>query len=191
MLKEYQKEALLLAKRSIYEEFWKDNLQDYTPVNKKLLEEKACFVTLKTENINLRWCIGSIYPTWKLYLDIIKNAKLAAFSDPRFNPIEFDELDNLYVEISVLSTIQQKKFNNIDLFLKYLKENKPGLIIKLWYNSATFLPSVWKELPDENQFLAHLVAKANISWNMFVENFDKVETFFYQSEEFGDWWKNI
>jgi len=46
------------------------------------------------------------------------------------------------------------------------------------------LPSVWKELPDENEFLRHLVAKAFISWDKFVNMFSSVEIYFYYTEEF-------
>ena len=46
-MKNYQKEALQLAKKSILENFWKASLDDYYPKNEELLEKKACFVTLK------------------------------------------------------------------------------------------------------------------------------------------------
>jgi AMMECR1 domain-containing protein len=66
-----------------------------------------------------------------LYEDIIINAKNAAFSDPRFPPLQEEETNNLIVEISVLTEPVERKFNNIEDLLSYLRENKSGLIIQL------------------------------------------------------------
>jgi len=191
----WKKESLLLAKQSILEDFWKADLNWYYPENKELLEKRACFVTLKkldgTEHWSLRGCIGSLIATRPLYEDIIVNAKNAAFSDPRFPPLTYEETNNLLVEISVLTEPQPLYVNSIEDLLEYLKQKHPGLIIKLWYNQATFLPSVWEELPDEEQFLVHLIYKAGLTPEEFIKNFDKVEIFVYYTIEFKDKWDVI
>jgi AMMECR1 domain-containing protein len=51
-MKDYQREALKLAKNSILEEFQKADLNNYYPETGELLEEKACFVTLKKGDTN-------------------------------------------------------------------------------------------------------------------------------------------
>jgi len=196
-LQQRQKVALKIAKYSILEEFDKiyskdvqyrlNQAQSYP----QLLQQRASFVTLKIWWKDLRWCIWSIVATRPLYEDIYINAKNAAFSDPRFSPLEQQEVKNLFLEITVLSPLKSIKFNSVSELLKYLAENKPGLVIKLDWYSATFLPSVWNELPDPEQFLVHLIYKAGLTPEIFVQNFDKVEIFVYTWEEFWDWFSNI
>ena len=191
----WQKEALSLAKTSILEEFWKASLAWYFPKNERLKEPGAAFVTLKkddgSEHGSLRWCIGSLIAVRPLYEDIIINAKNAAFSDPRFSPLQEDETENLIIEISVLTQPQEVKFKSVEELLSYLNEKKPWLIIQLWIKQATFLPSVWEELPDPDQFLLHLIYKAWLTLEEFISNFDKFKIFVYGSIEFKDKWTNI
>ena len=198
-MEDYKKIALKLAKYSILEEFdpkYKASLENLkniiiTTPYEKLLEKRASFVTLKKWGKQLRWCIWSILPVRKLYEDIIINAKNAAFLDPRFEPLRFDELEDLYLETTILSPLKMVKFETIEQLLQFLAENRPGLFIKLWPYSATFLPSVWEELPDPEQFLIHLIYKAWLTPQAFVENFKDVEIYYYTGEEFGDRFKNI
>lgn len=183
-MEKFKWEALDLAKKSILEEFWKADLTWYSPKNNQLKEDWACFVTLKTLKNKLKWCIWSIIPHRSLYKDIIENAKLRAFKDPRFNPLSEDEFDNLKMDISILSPLKDISFENIPSLLKYLKKNKPGLVIKLWYKQATFLPSVWEELRNENDFLTHLIYKAGIFMDEFIANFNDVKFAEYYTDEF-------
>lgn len=188
---DYKKEALILAKKSILEEFWLDTLKWYEIQNEKLKKYWACFVTLKIENKTLRWCIGSIVAHREIYKDIISNAKSAAFWDPRFPPLQKNELKILHLNITILSPLEEKKFNSINDLLLYLKNKKPWLVIKLWYKSATFLPSVWEEIPNEEAFLTHLLFKAQINQEEFIENFNKVEFQIYSWEEFWEEFSKI
>lgn len=190
-MKTYQKEALEIAKRSILEEFWKDDLTWVWPLSRELYENKSCFVTLKTLRVNLRWCIWTIIPTRELYLDIISNAKSAAFNDYRFNKVTYNELSDLYIEITILSPIKKVVFKTIDKLLVYLWDKHPGLVVRLWNKQATFLPSVWNELPNSDYFLQHLLNKAGISFDEFVKNFEKVDFEVYFWEEFWNYFKNI
>lgn len=194
MKTETKQESLSLAKSSILESFWKLSLANYSPKSDELKKVWAAFVTLKkwkTKRWELRWCIWSLIATRPLYEDIIINAKNAAFSDPRFNPLQEDELDDLYVEISVLTPPWKVSFENIQELLKTLKEKKPWMIVELYWRQATFLPSVWEELPDEEQFLVHLLYKAWIYPQEFIENFNAANIYFYSSEEFWNTWENI
>jgi AMMECR1 domain-containing protein len=62
-----------------------------------------------------------------LYDSILSNAKSSAFHDPRFSPLTKDELENndLFIEITILSEIQEKQFSNIKELLQFLRDNKP------------------------------------------------------------------
>ena len=64
--------------------------------------KQGCFVTLKIDE-KLRGCIGFPEPVFPLYKSIIESAKSAAFSDPRFLPLKKEELDEVEIEVSVLT----------------------------------------------------------------------------------------
>ena len=108
--KNYSKYVLETAKKSIISEM---NGKEYIPrqIPSVLTEYGASFVTLKL-NGELRGCIGSIYPTKPLILDIIDNAANAAFRDSRFAPLGEEELDRLELSVSILSAIERINFKD-------------------------------------------------------------------------------
>lgn len=124
----------------------------------------ACFVTLKTGD-KLRGCIGNVEPFEPLYKNIVRNAAEAAFSDPRFPPLSASELKNISIEVSVLSAPQIFQPKNTDELLKYLRRERPGLIMEKFGRRALFLPQVWEELPEPGEFLTHLCLKAGLKAN--------------------------
>ena len=137
------------------------NQEEYIPhkIPTVLTQFGASFVTLKT-NGKLRGCIGSIYPTKPLILDIIDNAKNAAFQDPRFEPLTIDEVNNLDVSVSVLSAIERIHFKDErDLLSKIYPH---GIIIIERDKRAVYLPVVWEQLPDREIFLNSLKEKAGL-----------------------------
>jgi len=70
-----------------------------------------------------------------------------------------------------------------DLFNK-IKPNIDGVIIKKGGNSATFLPQVWEQLPDKEDFFNNLCLKANLNMDEWKNNRLQVET--YQAIVFGE-----
>ncbi|MEA2041380.1 MAG: AmmeMemoRadiSam system protein A [Bacteroidota bacterium] len=71
----------------------------------RIQDKKACFVTLKKDNKELRGCIGTLKPTYKnLSLEIIRNTVSAASRDYRFAPVTLSELDKLTFSIEILDT---------------------------------------------------------------------------------------
>ncbi len=129
----------------------------------------ASFVTLKKDG-NLRGCIGSIYPTKPLILDIIDNAKNAAFQDPRFEPLTLDEVNNLEVSVSILSGIERIHFKDErDLLSKIYPH---GIIIIERDKRAVYLPIVWEQLPDREIFLNSLKEKAGLPPEYFSKTFE-------------------
>ena len=129
-----------------------------------LTEFGASFVTLKY-NGELRGCIGSVYPTKPLILDIIDNAKNAAFQDSRFEPLTINELDKLEVSISLLSSIERINFKDErDLLSKIYPH---GIILIERDRRAVYLPIVWEQLPDREIFLNSLKEKAGLPPDYF------------------------
>ena len=146
----------------------KENLEDINLIDKEkfkhikdLQEVRASFVTINL-NKNLRGCIGSLIPQRALIDDIIYNAKAAAFNDPRFPPLSKEEFENIEIEISILSLPTQLKYKDIDDLKDKLKVGIDGVILQSNNHQATFLPSVWEQLPTFELFFAHLCQKAHL-----------------------------
>ena len=125
--------------------------------SKKLDRKLACFVTIK-DGDELRGCIGTIEPVNTLHNSIIENAISAATRDPRFKPIEEDELKNLNYEVSVLSVPELLEAKSIDALLKNIKGK--GVIISKDMRRAVYLPQVWENFKAEDAFLSSLCQKA-------------------------------
>ena len=147
------------------------NGEEYIPehIPPVLLELGASFVTIKI-NGALRGCIGSIYPTRPLILDLIDNAKNAGFEDPRFIPLTIDELENIQISVSLLSPIRRIKFKDEkDLLSKIYPY---GIIISEHDKRAVYLPIVWEQLPDREIFLNSLKEKAGLPPTYFSRTFE-------------------
>ena len=126
-----------------------------------LREPGAAFVTLTAAG-RLRGCIGSLVAHRPLGEDVAANARAAAFDDPRFAPVRAGELAGLHIEVSVLSPPTPMTFAGKADALAQLRPGVDGVILKAGYHRATFLPQVWEELPEPEQFIAHLMAKAGL-----------------------------
>ena len=140
--------------------------------------EGACFVTLKKHG-QLRGCIGSIIAHRPLIIDLLHNAQNAAFSDPRFNPVSKDEINDLTIDISVLSEPKQMHFKDEEDFMSQIVPFKDGIIIRDGQFQAVYLPSVWEELSDKETFIRTLKMKAGLPPNHFSKTF---EAFRFETE---------
>lgn len=128
----------------------------------RLLERQACFVTLHL-NGELRGCIGSLEPTEPLIDNVAHNAWSAAFADPRFAPVDLDEFDALHIDVSVLGLPTPMDIDSEDSLVTALRPGQDGLILYTPQGGrATFLPSVWEQLPDPAAFVQHLKRKAGL-----------------------------
>ncbi|MBN2768575.1 MAG: AmmeMemoRadiSam system protein A [Campylobacterales bacterium] len=127
----------------------------------ELQELRATFVTLNLSG-NLRGCIGSLVARRSLFDDIVENAKAAAFSDPRFLPLSVEEFKNIEIEISLLTPPKALQYSDRGDLKNKLRVGIDGIILKSDGYQATFLPSVWEQLPTFELFFAHLCAKAGL-----------------------------
>lgn len=128
---------------------------------RELQAQRASFVTLEINN-QLRGCIGGLVATMPLVNDVAEHAFAAAFSDPRFPKLQWDEFPLLDIHISVLNPSEPMTFKSEEDLLAQLRPGIDGLIISEGHQRATFLPSVWESLPEPREFLAHLKQKAGL-----------------------------
>ncbi len=137
-----------------------------------ILEENgAVFVTINTEpNEQLRGCIGSLQAYRPLYKDIISNAQSAALRDPRFRPLTLEELKHITIEVSILSEPKVLAYSDIKDLKSKVVPFQDGIVLRQKGKHATYLPSVWEQLPKFDDFFSSLCHKANLANNCLLEH---------------------
>lgn len=130
-----------------------------------LKEWRASFVTLR-QGEELRGCIGMLGAERALAADVSANARAAALQDFRFRPLAREELERTDIEVSLLSAPKRLRFDDHRDLVARLRPGIDGVILQYGDENtdkrATFLPQVWEDLPDPEQFIAHLKQKAGI-----------------------------
>lgn len=122
----------------------------------RLREKRGAFVTLKRRG-DLRGCIGYVRAYKPLVDAVWEMAESAAQRDSRFIPVEPSEVDDLEIEITVLSPLE--KITNPDQVLV----GRHGLLITRGYQSGVLLPQVPVEHDwDRETFLAQTCLKAGL-----------------------------
>jgi len=148
-----------------------------------LLEDRGCFVTLH-RNGRLRGCIGSIEPVSPLVECIEEHARSAAFRDPRFPPLTAEELREIDIEVSILTVPKKLSFKDGKDLKDQLEPLVHGVILSRGFKKSTFLPQVWKQLPDKEEFLEHLCVKGGMSRNAWQD--PETEVRIYEAEVFEE-----
>ncbi len=120
--------------------------------------KSGCFVTLHKHG-ELRGCIGTLEQDMPLQQSIPYFARAAAFQDPRFPPLTTAELADCIISISVLSEREPLPASSREELMAALVPFTDGLWLSDGYHRATFLPAVWRQLPDKKEFLHHLLLK--------------------------------
>ncbi len=192
-MKEKNKKYLLEISRRAIEKYIYDKeilTLDEDSLDEELKENRGVFVTLK-KGKELRGCIGNLFPIKPIYQAVIDNSLASAFLDNRFLPLSPEELEEVEIEISILSPLKLlPPFNNKEDFLNYLQRKKPGLYLAFNNYQATFLPQVWEELNNPEEFLSHLFLKAGLSQNDWqtekIWNNPKVKLYEYEVECFRE-----
>ena len=146
----------------------------------------GCFVTLKNHG-RLRGCIGRFISDGPLIDLVTEMATASATDDPRFlsDPISADELDQLDIEISVLSPLQR---TDDPLSLRL---GVDGIYIKRGRASGCFLPQVATETGwSKEEFLSYCCAhKAGMSADAWKD--PSTEVYLFTAEVFGADFKDI
>lgn len=160
-----------------------DIIDELKNVPAGLKQNGATFVTF-TKNGELRGCIGKLQAMQPIYIDIIENTYSAAFDDYRFLKLTEEELSEIRIEISILTPMQGFNYTDNEQLKNMLTEKKPGLYITNGLNSATFLPQVWDDLTNVDDFLEELCLKAGLGAEFWQNN--HLETFIYGVIKFSE-----
>ncbi|CAG0993753.1 hypothetical protein METP2_02776 [Methanosarcinales archaeon] len=134
-------------------------------------EKRGVFVTLnkKIASTELRGCIGRPYPVLPLGEAIILSAINAAREDPRFHPVELKELDEIVIEVTVLTVPKPINAKPRDIPDKVVI-GRDGLIISSGRSSGLLLPQVAVEHGfDCTEFLSQTCMKAGLMPDAWLE----------------------
>lgn len=181
-----EQEFLLQLARKTLESYVTDKkvpVLDEQKLPSSLTREQGCFVTLNKQG-RLRGCIGHILPQEALYKCVIDNAVNAAVHDSRFNPVASDELKDIKVEISVLTIPKQLQFSSGDDLKNKLVALRDGVVLNSGWHQSTYLPQVWEDLPDKEDFLSTLCEKGGANANCWKDTSTAVYT--YQAQVFAE-----
>jgi len=160
-------------------QFARENIEHFLKHNKKIMvpenikerfsDKYGAFVTLNrysAEGNSLRGCIGYIEPTYSLY-DVIHRVSISsATEDPRFPSVDLEELDDIVIELSILTPPELLKVDSPDGYLEKIEIGRHGLIAEKGMRRGLLLPQVpvdhdrnW----DVKTFLNHTCQKAWLS----------------------------
>jgi AmmeMemoRadiSam system protein A len=161
-----------------------DNL-DLASFPRVLTERGASFVTLhRKDNGQLRGCIGVLEAYQPLVQDVQDHAIAAALEDYRFPPVKFQEVQDLKIEISRLTAATKVKYTSPLALPALLRPGVDGVILRDGFHKATFLPQVWEQLPDPEDFLGQLCQKMGANRDCWKKKI--LEVAIYQVEEFHE-----
>ena len=186
MLSEQDKVYLLaLARSSIDQAVNRHPLTeiDLHGLSDILRTDGAAFVTLTKDKL-LRGCIGALEAYQPLVMDVREHAVAAAMNDYRFTPVSTEELPYLSIEISRLTQPKDLEYHDAEDLIDLLRPGIDGVILAEGYRRATFLPQVWEQLPNPEDFLSHLCHKMGASPDAWCKKHLTVSI--YQVEEFHE-----
>lgn len=128
-----------------------------------VFEQKRGVFTTLTKHGELRGCIGFPYPIKRLDEAIIESAIAAATDDPRFPPVSLEEMDEIVVEVTILTPPEKIDVKPTEL-PKHVEIGKHGLMVKRGLYSGLLLPQVAVEYGfDSEEFLSQTCMKAGLT----------------------------
>jgi uncharacterized protein (TIGR00296 family) len=162
------KQAVRFARLAITDEVTFNGLSSKLPAS--FNEPSGVFVTLNTyPALELRGCIGYPGPAFPLK-DALEESARAACHDPRFLDLEEHELNDIVVEVTILTSPEPIVVNNRNDLLNVIKIGKHGLMLEYRGRRGVFLPQVpvewnWNVL----EYLENLCQKAGIGKDRWKE----------------------
>ena len=173
-----EKTELLQLARHTIRRFLESGTKEYPATeNPKFTENRGVFVTLHL-NGDLRGCIGYPLPSKPLIEAVIDNSISSAVEDPRFNAVQPGELNDIDIEISIL-TVPKEVESVEDVMV-----GRDGIIISKGFMRGLLLPQVPESQGwNRDQYIAHGCMKAGLPMDEWKRGV-KIETF--QGIVFGE-----
>lgn len=183
-LERSEKKMLLALARSILRDHFRNKpapaeLEERFSARPRLQQKTGVFVTLRKQG-ELRGCIGSIVGVEPLCRGVAANALHAAFDDPRFPALAEKELDEVEIEISVMTPLRPvASYRSIRL-------GSDGVIIRDGAAQAVFLPQVATETGwTLDEFLGNLCLKAGLERDAYRSS-PSMKFHVFQAQVFGE-----
>ena len=175
MLSNVQGELLVRLARTAVERYVRESV--IVKPEKGESSMSGVFVTLnylKGKEEHLRGCIGFALPLKQLHQSVIDAAIAAATEDPRFAPVNFEELSKIIFEVSVLTEPEELKPD----YKNKIKVGRDGLLLRWEHGSGLLLPQVPVELGwDVDEYLANICYKAGAPIDVWQHISSKLYSF--------------
>ena len=152
-------------------------------IKEKFKDKYGAFVTLNMQGVSensLRECIGYIEPTYSLYEVIHRVSINSAIDDPRFPSVALEEMENILIELSILTPPKLIDINNPEDYYNKIVIGRDGLIAERGVRRGLLLPQVpvdhgrnW----DVKTFLSHTCLKAWLDPDAWKDLATKIYSF--------------
>ena len=164
--------------RRVIETYVRGEPAPKTDLDSVFKEKQGVFVTIHTYPSHmLRGCIGIPEPIMPLQ-DALVEAATSATRDPRFPPLSERELDNIIIEVTILTPPKLLEVSDPKEYLSKIKIGRDGLIVRKGGYSGLLLPQVpVEEKWDVEEFLANTCMKAWLPADAWLDRNTKIYTF--------------
>jgi len=164
--------------RTVIEQYVKHQRTPASPLGKSFHEKQGVFVTLHTfPDHELRGCIGIPLPVMSLEEAIVESAQ-SATRDPRFPPLEEQELLSIVIEVTILTTPEAIRVQRPQDYPKHIVIGRDGLIVEHGFYKGLLLPQVPVEQGwTTEEFLSQTCMKAGLLPDMWFEKNIKISKF--------------
>lgn len=174
-----KEEALTIARNTLETYLTTKKVPLLYPNNRYLYKPLGVFVTLNKVH-NLRGCIGRFEPADPLYEVIQDTAIDAALHDSRFDPVQPSELEDIEIEISIMTPkVIEDSWQDIEL-------GRHGVVIQKGSKSGTFLPQVATDTGwSKEEFLSQLCSqKAGLPKDCYKD--PSVDIYTFEAQVFSE-----
>lgn len=178
-------ERAVLAARKVVEGYVRGEVQYDLDLPDGFEEKSGVFVTIDTFPArDLRGCIGYPEPFFPLKEALVKASQEAA-RDPRFPPLREAELDDIVIEVSLLTPPEEILVRKPREYLKSIEVGRDGLIVRKGVFRGLLLPQVaidWEWDPEE--FISQTCRKAGLRSDEWLKGDARIYKF--SAEIFGE-----
>lgn len=175
----HQLYLLKLSRQTLQEYLQHGNKPHVAPDQEELLEKRGAFVTLRSQG-HLRGCIGYAIPILPLYKAVIDCSVAAATEDPRFSPLQLNEVAETKIGISVLSPLR------LVTDILTIEVGTHGLVISHRGRRGLLLPQVPMDCGwDRERFLHETCRKAGLPFDEWKKGarIECFSTFFFEEAQ--------